>query len=66
MITVIVALGHSHGKTDCLRTDDVIKLNQPVIIQENFHTYHKLIIQSVAESCVLLKDANLGSQREQV
>lgn len=57
--------GHSHGK-DCISGDDVIKLSQPVITSDNFHIYYKLIIHSVVESCLLLKDADLGRQRDQV
>ncbi|XP_018560984.1 telomere-associated protein RIF1 [Anoplophora glabripennis] len=64
---LIEIIGHSHGKTvSCLSTEDIIKLEKPVVNYTNILSFYKIIINSVAECCTLLKEVDIQSKRETV
>ncbi|CAH1156235.1 unnamed protein product [Phaedon cochleariae] len=64
---LVEIIGHSHGNSiDCLNTKDIIKLEEPIINHRNIQTCYKIIINSVSESCILLKDVEMDSKRMEV
>lgn len=60
-------IGHTHpNTTECLELDNEISFEKPIINAHNFQTQYKMIIRSVRECSILLKDDDLEGKRDTV